>query len=161
MIWLTRGIPYYFQNFDSLYLLFFPKKIHHLCITSLIFPKTRGIPYYFQNFIPNFFRNSTSLPLKAIPYTSKCENNYFSPFYLFFYNHCPLRRFQRHAGPLVTAAVSILAFLSPIAMVAIPRTNLIDLTERQLRCEVSKMLPNLRTTLISTKYVQACAGKRD
>ena len=50
MIWLTRGIPYYFQNFDSFYPLFSPKKTHPLCITSLIFPKTRGIPYYFQNF---------------------------------------------------------------------------------------------------------------
>ena len=50
--------------------------------------------------------------------------------------NCILLRFQRHAGPLVTAAVAILSFLSPIAMVAIPRTNLIDLTERQLRCEV-------------------------
>ena len=50
MIWLTRGIPYCFQNFDSFYPLFSPKKTHPLCITSLIFPKTRGIPYYFQNF---------------------------------------------------------------------------------------------------------------
>ena len=37
MIWLTRGIPYYFQNFDSFYPLFFLKKY-----TSLVY----FLPYY-------------------------------------------------------------------------------------------------------------------
>ena len=97
MIWLTRGIPYYFQNFDSLYPLFFPQKIHHLCITSLIFPKTRGIPYYFQNFIPNFFRNSTSLPLKAIH--KNVITIIFPLFIYFFIIIVPCAGFRGTRGP--------------------------------------------------------------
>ena len=37
MIWLTRGIPYYFQNFDSFHPLFSPQKY-----TSLVY----FLPYY-------------------------------------------------------------------------------------------------------------------
>ena len=69
MIWKTRSIPYFFQNFDGFYPLFPPKNTHPLCISFLIkllSPKNRGIPYFFQNFdsfIPIFFEKSTSRPL--------------------------------------------------------------------------------------------------
>ena len=51
MIWLTRDIPYYFQNFDSFYPLFSQKKNTSLVYHIPHFPETRGIPYYFQNFV--------------------------------------------------------------------------------------------------------------
>ena len=78
MIWLTRGIPYYFQNFDSFHPLFSPKKYTSLVYFLPYYPKDQRHPLIFFriliDFIPNFFENSTSHPIQAIPYTSKCVN---------------------------------------------------------------------------------------
>ncbi|XP_076051263.1 strabismus domain-containing protein Vang [Oratosquilla oratoria] len=42
---------------------------------------------------------------------------------------------QRYAGSVLCALVALAAFLSPIAMVLIPRLNLIQLKSEQLRCD--------------------------
>ena len=50
MILKTRGIPYYFPNFDTFHLLIIHPKNTSLMNFFTKFPKTRGIPCYFENF---------------------------------------------------------------------------------------------------------------
>ena len=45
---------------------------------------------------------------------------------------------QRYMGCWTAAVFALVAFLSPVAMVAIPQMDVLGMTERQLRCEVSE-----------------------
>lgn len=44
---------------------------------------------------------------------------------------------QRYMGAWTAAALSILAFFSPILMVILPQMDFVGLSERQKKCEVS------------------------